>query len=428
MADKGLFAGFAIISILQVNSTSPEIWGLFAVLIGLNSAILTISDSVALVNILQFGINEDNAPKVNLFALTTHTILLMLLPLLLFFMKDWIAMGFSNPDDIIAVLTFLPIFNLSCLLRYFCLKFVYKYSEMKKLFFINLMYFLPITLITLYGKYYLKIEFDFLDFVYMYMAGNILSSIVALAMTYKKIKLGKQGDISIKQMMDFSIPLLFTQFLHAMPKQLDSLIILFFFDKKVNGIYSTAKTFFRVFEETLSAAQGLLYPAFIRRINKNDITTLKELVSKSISFLFVTFLGILIAVQLGAVDFIFVHFIDSKFIDASRMFTILSLASIFLPFLILTALLNAELKTKLLLKYVLYSVVSYLSAMVIIGYIGNPMLIPLGYIIYTSVLGLLGLSYYKKTYDYQYKEIFTSLLDAKNYISSLKKKKKSIIN
>lgn len=416
LADKSLFAIFALVTILQVNATTPEVWGLFAVLLGLNNAILTISDSVALVNILQFGINEDDAPKVNLFSLLLHSAIVLFLPIVIFLFKDIIAAQFYQPEDMALVLTILPIFNLSALIRYYCLKFIYKYSLMKRLFFINLAYFFPITILTIIAKYYYFIELSFSDFVYMYIIGNVISSIVALALTFKKIKIGKKGNVGFKEMMNFSVPLLIMQFFHSLPKQLDSVFILFFFDKAINGIYSTAKTFFRVFEESLSAAQGLLYPAFIRRINKSDIQGLKDIVSKSTSLLLFSFFGIFVLVQLGLVDYIFANYIDTKFLPAAEMFRTMSLAALLLPYFIFTSLINAELKSKLLLKYVLISSILFTISMVAIGKLGNPDLLPFAYTIYVISLGLLGLSYYRKTYGYTLQDLFRILYDAKAFL------------
>lgn len=419
MADKGLFAAFALVSILQINMTDPAIWGLFAVVIGLNFAVTTISDSVALVNIIQFGIDERNAPKVNLYALVLHTVITVIIPYILYLFKAPIAHLFGKPEDITLVLSYLPIFCLACLVRMYCLKFIYKYSMMERLFVTNLMYFLPITVITLLFKFYYKTDIGFSDFIYMYACGNIISSIVALLLTYNKITLGFRGNVRIKTMIEFDIPLMFTFFLHSIPKQLDSVIILFFFNKEINGVYNTAKTFFRVFEEAVYAAQGLIYPALIRRLNKLDITGVKELVAKSVSFLFVAFILIIIVVQSGVVDLIFVKFIDSKYHTAAQMFQLLSFAGLFLPFYIFSSLINAELKTKLFLKQVSISVTVYLSAMYIIGHIGNYYLIPIGYIIYTGILGMLGYFYYKKNYNYYYKELFRSLYDARSYFKRI---------
>ncbi len=420
MADKGLFAGFAVISLMQANHTSPEIWGLFAVILNLNNAILVISDAVALVNIIQFGINEENAPKVNLFALLIHIGIVLLLPFLLYIFKDHIANTFKNPEDIILVLTYLPLYNIASLLRMYCLKFVYKYSEMNKLFVINLMYFLPITLITLYFIFNLKVDMDFLDFAFMYMCGNIVSSIVALILVHKKIKIGLKGDITIKQMMNFSIPLLFTQFLNAIPKYLDSIIILYFFDKRINGIYNTAKTFFRVFDETLFAVQGLLYPAIIRRINKLDIKGVRELLIKSVSFLLVGFIFGIIAVQFGVIDWVYERFIDSAYIDGSLVFKILSFAALFLPFFLFNTLINAEGNSKLLLKYVIYAVTGYLLSMYLIGLHGNALLVPIGFIIYVIILGSCGIFHFKNNYSYNFSDLFQCFTDANNFLKNKK--------
>jgi O-antigen/teichoic acid export membrane protein len=103
-----------------------------------------------------------------------------------------------------------------------------------------------------------------------------------------------------------------TNALHSLPKQLDSYLVSYFFGTSATGIYYSAKTLFRVFEETLAAVQGLIYPAAVRYVERNDKVGLKIVMTKAVSFLFFAFLFIVIILQLGLSEFMITKFCSFK--------------------------------------------------------------------------------------------------------------------
>ena len=414
MADKGLFVGYGLVQILQMNRMTTSEFGLFALLISIHTWIFVVSDAVALQNIIQFGMNERTASKANFFSLILHLIIVIGLPLYIFIIREPLSVIFGV-KELNYIFGILPFFCLATMVRTYCIKFVFKHSQMRNLFFINLMLFLPITILTFYFKWtdgYLNLD----RMIVMYFTGHILSSITAFLFTKKNINLSTKGKLSLKEVLNFSMPLLFTNALHSLPKQLDSYLVSFFFGTSATGIYFSAKTLFRVFEETLAAVQGLIYPASVRFLERGDRAGLKEIIIKAISVLVFAFLAIIIVLQLGLSEFLITKFLNSKFANAIGQFNLLSFAALGLPFMILTSLIVAERKPKILFRYVLVSVICFLVSFILVGMNQDPALIPLTYIVYSYALGISGICYFVKNYNYSFSDLFRVFADVKHIV------------
>ncbi|MDD3125467.1 MAG: oligosaccharide flippase family protein [Candidatus Kapabacteria bacterium] len=409
IADKGLFVGYGLVQIVQMNMMTPAEFGLFALLISIHTWIFVVSDAVSLQNIIQFGTNKERAPKANFYSLCLHLAIVLVLPMYFFLLREPISI-ICGVEELTYIFSILPIFCLATTVRTYCIKFVFKHVKMNHLFLINLALFLPMTLITLYFLYIdgsLCLE----RMVLMYLCGHTISSIIAFLLTRKNIKISTKGSLRLSEVLNFSFPLLCTNALQALPKQLDSYLVSFFFGTSVTGIYYSAKTLFRVFEEALAAAQGLVYPAAVRRIEAHDYTGLKEIISKSVSFLFFAFAGILLFLQTGVSDWLISTFLNEKFISATGQFNLLSFAALGLPFYIFSSLLVAEKKPKILFRFVLVSVCCFITTFCIVGYIGNSNYIALSYISYNFALGITCTGYYLKNRDYKLSDIFRTISD-----------------
>lgn len=182
---------------------------------------------------------------------------------------------------------------------------------------------------------------------------------MAFLLTHKEISISRRGKLKLKEVLDFSVPLLLTNSLQALPKQLDSYIVSFFFGTSTTGIYYSAKTLFRVFEESLAAAQGLVYPAAVRRLEAHDSAGLKEIISKAVSFLFFSFVIIVAILECGLSNWLINTFLSAKYIAATGQFNLLCIAALGLPFYIFSNLLVAEKKTKKLFVFVFISVLCF---------------------------------------------------------------------
>ena len=415
LADKSLFVIYGLVQIVQMYMMSPAEFGLFALLISIHTWIFVVTDAVALQNIIQFGSNKANSPKANYYSLLLHICIIFVLPLILLLLRNPAAEFFNIPQ-LKYIFSVLPIFCLVTSVRTYCIKFEYKHVQMNYLFLTNLALFLPMILITfivLMTDRTLNLE----RMVGMYLIGHGISSLVAFLLTRKEIHISRKGNLRLKEVLDFSVPLLLTNSLQALPKQLDSYAVSFFFGTSVTGIYYSAKTLFRVFEESLAAAQGLVYPAAVRRIEAADPAGLKEIISKAVSFLFFSFVVIVAILECGLSDWLISTFLNAKYIAATGQFNLLCIAALGLPFYIFSNLLVAEKKTKTLFVFVLISVTCFALSFCFIGFSKNADLIPLAYIAYNFALGITCTSYYFIKGNYRFADIFRTVTDASRFLS-----------
>ena len=244
------------------------------------------------------------------------------------------------------------------------------------------------------------------------------SSLVSVIITRKKLEFGWNKKLDIKRMLAFDFPLLLNGALNALPKQLNIYIVQYFFSTSVVGIYFSAKNLFRFFEESAGAALGLVYPAAVRQLENKNYKSLNDLMTKSVSFLFVGFLFIIIILELGLSKFLITAFLPLKYHIAIGQFNLLIIASLGLPFVVLSSIINAAEKPMKVFQYVFVSLIFSLITFYLIGISGNPNLIPLGYMVYLTILGFLCFYYVNRNFQFKIVQVFRAFKDSKNYFIS----------
>ena len=133
-------------------------------------------------------------------------------------------------------------------------------------------------------------------------------------------------------MMKFSIPFTFTTTLHTLPKYLDVIIIQYMFrSTSVVAVYQAAKNLFRIFDEVLNAANGLIYPATVKMIERGDLLNLKETLSKAMSFILMSFVFGFVILNLGVIEIVVKMFLSSKYLVAIPQFKLMLLAIFSMP-------------------------------------------------------------------------------------------------
>lgn len=421
LADKALYFIYGLVSIVQMNYLEPSELGLYGLLIAINTWIFIVSDSFALTNVIQFGMNPENEGKVNTLSLVLFVLLTMGVSLILYVFRTSIANAFSQPQ-MVTVLQHLPLLSLFLIPRSYCLKFIYKHHKMLKLFLIDLIFFGVMTILTFYLISKDK-HLSFIKMIEIYYWGSGLCSIASIILTYRYIKFGIKGKIKFKEILKFSFPMMALSAVHTLPKQLDVLVIQYFFSTTIVGIYYSAKTLFRVFEETVNAAIGLVYPAAVRQLERQDHEAFNSLLTKSISFIFVSFLVIVIALELGLSKFLITTFLPERYFLAIGQFNLLIIGALGLPFFIISTFLNALKRPNLVLISVSVSMILSFITFFFVGKFGSESLIPLGSIIYILISGTLFYIFIKKLSVFKLKNLFFSIKDIKYYILQKKRNK-----
>ena len=419
-ADKFIFLVYGFVSLFQMKAMASSDLGLFSLLIGLNTWIFVVSDSLALTSIIQFGVVPKNRGKVNLISLIFHISIAVGSSLIFYLFRNELSTFFKEPR-IYEVCLHLPLLSLIMIPRTYCLKFIYREYMLKQLFFVDLIFFGTMTGITFYLIFILR-SLNFLGMVEIYYWGTGLSSIAAVWFTRKSLTFGTKGEVRFKDMFWFSLPTTIYSALHSFPKFLDIYVMKYFFSIEIVGVYSSAKTLFRVFEESNNATYGLVYPTAVRLIANKNYSALQSLITKAVSFLLISYLAAALILTFGLSQTIVNIFLSKSYQAAVGQFNLLLWAAIFFPFTILSMIITAAKKPGVVLKYVAISSAFCFATYVIIGFIGNPNLIPIGYIVYSVVLGSLCFIFVKKNYGFPLKMLYRAFGDSWNFIKSFIKK------
>jgi O-antigen/teichoic acid export membrane protein len=307
--------------------------------------------------------------------------------------------------------------------RTFTVKIVYRDYAFKKLFFINLAYFGTMTIAT----FYLMLNEKALvlgELLWISFSGAAAGSALGLILTAKELRFSLTGKINFRQVYRFSIPLTIQGALHYMPKVLDTMLILKFFDATLVGTYTVAKNIFRIFDEAASASHGLIYPAAVRQIENNNMSGLNALMTKAISFMLFMFIAIVLLLEAGLSKFFINTFLPSNYHPAIPQFNVLVLSALFLPLTLLSLIINAFGNTRITLRYVVYSFIFSMAVFFIIGKMHNPNTVALGLTAYYAMYGGLCYYYSFKHLDFRPVQLLRAFADTYNFLKSFMAKRK----
>ncbi|MBI5325571.1 MAG: oligosaccharide flippase family protein [Ignavibacteriae bacterium] len=413
IADKFLYILYGLVMIIQIKYIDPKEFGLYGLLINLHTWIFIVADAY-LTNLIQFGMNKDNVRLVNTYSIFVHIIIAFGASLVFFTIQTPLSNVFNEPR-IKEIANYLPLLCLVFIPRTFCVKLLLRDHKMQKLFWVDVGFFGTMAILTVYYIYtYHLLNFNLM--LVIYFAGSIISTLISILLTLGSLEFGFSGGIKLKKLLSFGFPLMLTSAFNALPKQLDIYMVQFFFSTSVVGIYYSAKTLFRFFEETASAAISLVYPAAVRALESKNYKGLNDLMTKATSFVFISFLIIIIPLELGLSKLLIEWFLPVRYHLAVTHFNVLMIASIGLPFVILSTIINASQKPYTVLLYVIISLVLSFITYYFVGLSGNQYLIPVGVIVYLISLGILCFIYVNKQYNFRVSQIFRAVGDSYNYL------------
>ncbi|TAL70925.1 MAG: hypothetical protein EPN82_01080 [Bacteroidetes bacterium] len=412
IADKFLYILYGLVLIFQMKYLDPKDLGLYGLLINLHTWIFIVADAY-LTNLIQFGMNKDNVKLVNTYSLFVHIIIALGASLIFFTIQTPLSSVFNEPR-IHEIANYLPLLCLVFIPRTFCIKLLLRDHKMQKLFWVDLSFFGTMAIMTVYYLFSLhKLNFNLM--LVIYFAGSIISMLLSILLTMNVLEFGFSGGIRLKKLLSFGFPLMLTSAFNALPKQLDIYMVQFFFSTSVVGIYYSAKTLFRFFEETANAAIALVYPAAVRALESKNYKGLNDLMTKASSFIFVAFLFIIIIMELGLSRLLIEWFLPVKYHLAVDHFNVLMYAALGLPFVILSTIINAAQKPYTVFFYVVISVILSFTTYYFVGLSGNQYLIPVGVIVYLISLGILCFIYVNRHYDFKFNQIFRAVGDSYYY-------------
>ncbi len=421
-ANRLIYLVWGLINLIIIGNTDPYNYGLYFLFTQLITYLASVSDSFSLQGLIQFGKKEEDRPKLNSIAMLLQTIFLFIFPLILFLFRHQFA-GLLGGDDFIEVSYFLPLISVFVIPRTFAYKVLARDLDFKKSFFIDLMNFGIMTLVIIY--YIFTKEFlYFNDLIISYLIGGISSGVYSTFILMKKSSFGTRGKISFKKYMNFAIPWTVHAIFYSSVKYLDVYAISFAINTadsiKIVGLYSSAKTLFKVFEQLSDGVSALVYPSAIKNLDYKE--KVRSIMTKSTSFILVLNLTIFIILQLGFADFMIFNFLPVKFHDATSYFKIMLFASLFLPFASLNMILTAVNKIKSVVYISIIAAITSLISIFVIAHFAEYQYVSLGIVIYYVIIGLSSLFIVKKQLGFPISDIFRAIPDTRNFIKEILRK------
>ena len=231
---------------------------------------------------------------------------------------------------------------------------------------------------------------------------------------------------NVKEITKFGIPMTITNVLHSMPKQLDIFTIKYFFSLEIVGLYSAAKNIYRVFDEIINAMNGLIYPSAVKQVTNNNQKALSDLLTKSVSFIFILFSLSVIILLLGGSSIIFHAILPSKYIMSLNYFNYMILGVPFMAFISIYSILTAKNELKTIINFVTISNIFFFSTIIIFGVLGSSNYLALSLSIYYFVLGILAFIYSTLKMNFKFLDLFRSIKDSYHFIKIIGSKNEKI--
>lgn len=413
LADKVLYVGYGLVQLQQIKALSPDVYGVFSLLVALNTWIMIISDGAAVQGLIQFGVQPEERPKVNTIGLVFYTLIVGVSVLLVYLMQQPLTAIFNEPR-FTTVADMLPLYCLLTLPRMFCLKLIYRDLRMRDLFVVDAIWFGVRTAITVWllraGTLRTLEDIILIDF-----AGMAASSLCAVVLTRRQLVFGWTGGITVRDYLRYGIPLAIATALNTTPRQLDVFMIASFFGTGVVGVYNPAKNLYRFFEQAFDAVTVLLYPAAVRLYSAHKHDDLRNLATKAMSITLLPCIVALIVLEAGGSNII-IPLLGPKYAAAVGHFNVLILAALGMPFVLMSSVISAMGDSTVIVRYSAIGLVISIIVQLAIGFAGLYQWVGLGLVVNTIVVGILCAAHIRRTIHFEWWDLFRIVGDARNAV------------
>jgi O-antigen/teichoic acid export membrane protein len=397
-ADKALYIGYGLINILQNNALPLTELGLYTLCNALQTFIFAVSDGFVLQTIIVFGTDKRQRAAVNRFAMLWHVVITLGASLLLFAMQMPLARLLNEPR-IATVAAYLPVFCILGIPRTLCLKYLYRDVQAQAIFVVNAVWIGTMSTLTAWMLYAGQLR-TFEAMFTIAAVGMGASSCAAVWMTRShlgwrdgtkaKARAGAESEQLLwRTLFGFGVYQGLSSVAANSVRQLDVTVVQYFFGAATLGVYQSAKTLFRFFDEGFSAIASLVYPTTVRLIYEKNNDALLALLSKMVSFsLAIMFFAVLL-VEFGGAEFVIGHLLAPKYAAAVGYFKLLTLSALAMPFVALLPVMIALDAMRRVLFSIVLAVALALTTLVVVGAANAPELAPLGIVVFNGVLGAL---------------------------------------
>ncbi len=404
---RGLPILYAVALIMVARDIPQSEFGTLAVFQSLFSMLYTFSDGFALQAIVKFGVE----PDVNIEELVTVTVLLFVsflslaLVVLLIF-RSTVAVVLNN-SSLIMLLPWLALLAILTMPRVVFSKVLQGNFRMREIFFVEFANFgvagIVLVVLLLSGHIH-----SALDVIKITVATGLLSSMVAtmLVRPYIKIRF-RYSRAMLSKISNFVRYQAAMGLVSTAQQNFDTLIVSGFTGATGTAVYSTAKMLFRGFYVVRETMTLFVFPAVSKYHSRNDIPTLRTILEKSVSFLYLIFIPLGIALAFGA-PIIFHLFYGTKYDASVPIFRILIIAVTVFPLqMVFGSALSGMGRIKELFRmFVVSLVVDVTVSVVLLAMIGIPGA-AIAFVVMSAVQAIMFFLYMRKEIGISTRRLFT---------------------
>lgn len=413
LADKALYLLYGFVNIAQNNALPTWELGLYTVCNALQTFIFAVSDGFILQSLIIFGADARARGSVNRFVVLWHCVLTLGASALLLALQAPFAAALNEPR-LTQVALFLPLFCALAIPRTLCLKYLIRDVQARAIFAVNAVWIGVMTALTAFA-----LPNGLLDrFEAMFAiaaAGMGASSLAALWITRKQLTFRVERRLSWRELWRAGAYQGAASMMGNVARHLDVTMIQYFFGAATVGVYQSAKTLFRFFDEGFSAVTSLVYPATVRFVYERRYDELIAMLSKMLSFSLFATLALVALAELGAAEFAIGLLLSPKYAAAAGYFRLLAAAAPALPFIALVPVLIALGEMRRLLAYIALALAAGATALALAGAGGFSALAPLGVVAYSFTLAALTFSFFRARFPFPLRLLWRVAPDAVDF-------------
>lgn len=333
IADKALLLlyGFGVI-IVVVNVLPKEEWGAWSLYQSIFLILSVLADSIFLQPMVKFGSeHEAEVHEVLAAGFNLYSIAMIAASVTLWLYGPEIGSLFAS-KEVSRMLPLLPIWVLASILRNVGIRYLQIDLRISSIFWVDLGFFGSILILTVMANA-LGMLHTAADFLYLNIAGGIISSIITLwfcARAFLKMPIFTVPRHEYARMMSFVKFHAGTSALLTIQQWSDVLVVGYFFGLKEAGIYNAAKVIFRFLDAVREGATLLVVPLTSRLFSEKNYDALAALLEKLLFIGFAVLVPVSLVLALGS--WTLFHFVyKAQYDAASPVFQILILSGFTMP-------------------------------------------------------------------------------------------------
>jgi len=383
-ADKALFVLYGGVALFQIRALPPAEYGLYALLVSIQTWIFVLADGLVLQGIIQFGADRDKRPLLDGTAAALYVSIIAASVGGLVLAEPLLSVVFGEPR-FATVAKLEVLFCLVTIPRTYCLRLLQRDIQTRPIFWIDLAWLGSMSIATVHGIGVGWLN-HFESLAGIAIGGMVCSSVAAVLICRGLLRFRLPDRSWLGTLLGFGISQTSTSVIHTSVRQLDIVLAQSFFGTAAVGTYQAAKTIFRFFELGIDAAGSVVYPAAIGLQHAGDRAALHTVASKAMSVLFVAYVaGYLMLLGGGSMLGVV---LGQRYGAAIGQLQLMSLASLAMPLAVVGIILVAAGYSAVHARITALAALAALACFVGSGVAGNAQLFPFGVVAYYAVLGI----------------------------------------